>query len=1849
MEQSIKIGKSKTKKAMALFMLIIIFLFPISNAYSLSDNEGNENDFSLEVNLPKYSSRDNLRFNGTTIENAMIDVYVNGDAMRSDLSDENGTFSFKRILLDEGIENKIEIFAEKLEGDENAYFKGYVEVDNEKPEFKSFSGIPEKSRDPQIELEGELSEKCRIELKKLHKGDFAEQSKEILEENATSFKKTISLEEGETEIIITAYDKAENKVEKSSHIYVDTTPPVIQENNLRDLSPTYSRSFTVKGKISEESKVRIEINSDENKNYQCSDGKDNDNDGYIDYPNDPGCESPEDIVENNVDYNYECSDNKDNDEDGRIDFPDDLGCDSAKDDNEINYNGTSACSDNKDNDGDGRIDYNPAGGGDWGCSSLEDDDESDDPEIGNIYTTTTDEDGNFEKKVTISPSLSSSFSGLSSNSISADSGERTSLNFESATEENDVKIVAIDKVGLSSETTGTVNYATCNAGDSDFLAYQEEVFPASIIPDHLFMGIAQISFSLKLEYVGANNLEDVNVLLTKRRVSNEDSKDWDTNVFNPSNCHISSTSSKQDWYVNCNLDRYPPEAYRNMTSAYERLEEQGDLKLPINVRIDYSESYEQNGKKKTVSKSQRICYDMIYPLDIRLDPDDIPRDLLNKSVEVIDKTLDTINRVIPLVTKAKWITAAGCFGMYVWNYISNFGEYAACGMKGLNKEQTNMIEKVIYGDSNLNPDEMTIKNALEEAGFDGDEDISDCVNVKKKFIESKTRRQFLCDRIFCPAVPSAQKYRRDQKEKDEASSISPCSLESYKSEESQLSYINNDPKNKEQMSWCENDYENNWQSACLAQDSLEQSRDLRKEAEGDDAATGLSNFMNKMNDLSLCKAGKNSGDETGTAYSQGDGNYILREKEDGKTSYYIGKNREEGTYDQDSGQATDKQNFYKKTTFDSYNKKDNGGKTSINADELYSETPSLTKGENGCLVAKPDIGFQKDSDSTKYRDVKKGDETESILLQDVSDKNVDLNNLYGKSKANYYVDENGIVYYKETDEIKKAPQMYVKQNEDKFEGVLSENPQKIRDECYKSDDVERYEVKEILINPAGSFINSLQCVCIPGIEGYLMSIKNVLTAIKNCFESILVTGEFGAGACKAVLSQYLCDFVYDFLGCYINDMGSIKTDGSGDGERKDEPLKQMFVDMKNAGEKISKSSSERYGSTSTFKALFNERRVVRSVCLAAFGYDWQPDLESAMSMSGGGVVLNSTGSIPVATRRFHSYDPTNEGTVSFVYHVGYFLSAGAPLTWGLELICSSTNECSESEGFKNGKCDCFNNYQTPNSAVTQNPYVNPSVTSNSGNTPSGVGFTRRIDGGVLEGGDYVGASSNPYSQSLGSSGTGDIYITIDDPVRYNKVRLWWKTKGPTKTDDRNGEVTIPIKQIGGKAPGGCTFSAALGRYHCDFFQPENGYVKLSDVNMMKNGQVSDSEPEEIAFEHDEEIRYEVKYFYQPPKEGNEGKNIYLKTKFIDSDDVILGEYNEDNIENAQGRIVVPLQDVTPNSLVGDEKEYYESKSDYSSSISQGKIDATYKGNEKPPEINNLDSEVIGKTLRIEKPFEETRKYIVVYYNGTNENLKYVEFDWPRTEGNEESNYPTPEAALLSALDKKTDNKFQDLIVSPELIQYTKGEDKDYLLGRIKGSDIQFDISKCNDGICASYFVLAKAKNDAVTIERRCETNGNNPLEWNAELSFVLESNGKPSSIPAPTNTAKGGTVSKKVPLKIDCNPSGTTQEKIAKDCPYDVKLTKDDYGCYCNDDLFNENDNNKYCARESNDKSLETKRYSLRNNLTKCPEIVYDEQVPKGFKSLNLNGKCSVEENPPKTCSVGEYYHKDDDKCKNGN
>ncbi|MBA3460416.1 MAG: hypothetical protein H0T46_10675 [Deltaproteobacteria bacterium] len=110
---------------------------------------------------------------------------------------------------------------------------------------------------------------------------------------------------------------------------------------------------------------------DDQPSVQCSDGIDNDDDGAVDFPEDPGCTAEADETEDSL-QSPQCNDGRDNDNDGLSDYPADPGCVAPQQDDEVDDCPTGPncpeCANDKDDDMNGSTDYP----NDPGCTSASD-------------------------------------------------------------------------------------------------------------------------------------------------------------------------------------------------------------------------------------------------------------------------------------------------------------------------------------------------------------------------------------------------------------------------------------------------------------------------------------------------------------------------------------------------------------------------------------------------------------------------------------------------------------------------------------------------------------------------------------------------------------------------------------------------------------------------------------------------------------------------------------------------------------------------------------------------------------------------------------------------------------------------------------------------------------------------------------------------------------------------------------------------------------------------------------------------------------------------------------------------------------------------------------------------------------------------------------------------------------------------------------------------------------------------------------------------------------------------------------------------------------------------------------
>ncbi len=422
--------------------------------------------------------------------------------------------------------------------------------------------------------------------------------------------------------------------------------------------------------------------------------------------------------------------------------------------------------------------------------------------------------------------------------------------------------------------------------------------------------------------------------------------------------------------------------------------------------------------------------------------------------------------------------------------------------------------------------------------------------------------------------------------------------------------------------------------------------------------------------------------------------------------------------------------------------------------------------------------------------------------------------------------------------------------------------------------------KEYVVRPSSNILRSGQCVCLPGIVGNLKLWKGIMNAVKNCIDTVRLTGEGSEGVCQAVFENYLCDAIYDGLSCFSESYSGTNTNSRVDVDG----INGIMTALSTSASDISNDIEGRYGETALFKAMFVDRKLVHSICAFAFTGTWSLDIDTLFDMAVNEVPIDSTVLLYPCSRRFVGYDPGSyptTGLTRWMYHFGVGVAAGSNLDLRLKLKCSEDYTCSESDGYANGQCDCKNG--------ARELEITPAEISTT--IPKNEVFNREIYA-TLQG-----------DQSL---------------VRYDKAELSWSwTDLSGKIRQEN--VQCKISQSGTPPPIFCAFDVFTLSFRCIFGEQE-GSIRFRDLNInAKHNLTTESKENLNVFLIDEELNATLgvsQKYPTPPKD------IYKK---------FLTWY----LKDSSGRIIIPPKDLEKDEFLG--KSILSTNGDYNIKMSDNGI------------------------------------------------------------------------------------------------------------------------------------------------------------------------------------------------------------------------------------------------------------------------------------------------------------------------
>ncbi|MFH0978761.1 MAG: hypothetical protein V1837_05670 [Candidatus Woesearchaeota archaeon] len=1052
---------------------------------------------------------------------------------------------------------------------------------------------------------------------------------------------------------------------------------------------------------------------------------------------------------------------------------------------------------------------------------------------------------------------------------------------------NDVRIVAIDDAGLKDEKKSSVILAQCGLG-SWWKVDISKPTPNMLTPRLMIEGMDMIGLSVNISWQGGwNNGTIRDIYLRNRPLSAAEEKDWDKSWVISD---IVKSTNKRQGYVMLKVLPQDPSHGKNMTMLDKEANLSnhrigqcgvpglGCVKVPLMLVVDF----ELPNYNYTLQ--QRHCFDVMVTIDRRIPSNMIPEAFLKASIDVLNATITIIDAVLKPLNTIKEYVFYGCAASWVIDFYFWLQEGWSCQFASA-ISTVNAVAKLSPADR-FDKDVAQINKCDQVYPIQGDKPKTElnnqcvkCRDAIQKRLNFEVYMRWICDRIFCPSVPTLEMYIRTKIAQNPVRTIPGTTFKKGSDCAAVASTANGMSLDANEYSISsgyegytkykiENDKAYSQDNSGKWVESPKTPADVKNKAEYVVAdAGGSRRYKVTGNNVEVWNDGTVDGTTGWTPSGLYKDENALRAAM-GQTTTAVSSISKKFTLN--TAQAQKIYADYKKmqTAATGPDQVSCSGLHPPNAQccgqEYMNEWNSACAvmnelKENVCVIAEdeakvtelanaedpikcqvtwnkvagicsPAGQVQADiiDSGVKYKGRLTSGNTDTVSNQCLYDQlnlREDYDTIYYRilppnkltGNTDYQVHRGYMLTTKRVAELtnknSKATDDTPITKENAFRignldpdvtayfSVPSKEIQrqgsikrcsldqwcssfwKDLEKCGTISETQALDLynriqeklghkeREYIVEPTSGFLRSIQCACIAAVTGYLTLYKNMLTAIKNCFQTILVTGDGSSGTCRAVLTVYVCDFIYDLISC-VTEKYSLSGQRSASGGS----IGNFFGALTSAGEGVQRSVAGRYGNSALWQSMFADKKLVHSVCLFAFTGTWDLDVSGLLNQQFS-APIKSEGFLYPCERRFMSFNPVSNpsGLTTWNYHFGVGLVAGAELNnIRLRLICSDGFTCSSSDGFENGRCDCPGKPQE----ITIEGLPNHLL-------PGEMIFDQ-----------------------------GDIYKTKQDlQVRYDTAILEW-----TYIDNNKKTVidksTCKIGQVGGKPPAICKWDVGSLMYRC---------------------------------------------------------------------------------------------------------------------------------------------------------------------------------------------------------------------------------------------------------------------------------------------------------------------------------------------------------------------------------------------------------------------------------------------------
>jgi hypothetical protein len=203
------------------------------------------------------------------------------------------------------------------------------------------------------------------------------------------------------------------------------------------------------------------------------------------------------------------------------------------------------------------------------------------------------------------------------------------------------------------------------------------------------------------------------------------------------------------------------------------------------------------------------------------------------------------------------------------------------------------------------------------------------------------------------------------------------------------------------------------------------------------------------------------------------------------------------------------------------------------------------------------------------------------------------------------------------------------------------------------------------VSPKTQFLGAYQTVCLSVIRGHLVMLRSILEGLRNCIDQAKHTGLTDAGVCKTIFAQHVCGLMYKAIAYFFSDCSPYSmNDEKKEGDGVVAGVGEVFsAGLESIGEAMDSSISDikaDYGNAQLNQFFATGAQgFTESICMFAFGYDWPLGMDFILD-SAYAVEMKTTVMVFPAERELATFNPA-KGTAIYNYNVGALVLPGCEI------------------------------------------------------------------------------------------------------------------------------------------------------------------------------------------------------------------------------------------------------------------------------------------------------------------------------------------------------------------------------------------------------------------------------------------------------------------------------------------------------------------------------------------------------------------------------------------------------------